>query len=118
MQAGRALTELAEATGDAHRFFFYTSPYRRSIETYRSMVAEVPKERITGALPAPFSRWPRRIVAARLGASIWSAAGCNVIAGLVQMRVLLKALMSRPVLVCRVRAQEEVLSLQAGSWCM
>ena len=48
MQAGKSLVRLGEASGDAHKFFFYTSPYRRSIETYRAMAHEVPEDRILG----------------------------------------------------------------------
>jgi hypothetical protein len=48
MQAGKALLELAKRCGDAHKLFFYTSPYRRSIETYRAMVHEIPDNRILG----------------------------------------------------------------------
>jgi hypothetical protein len=48
LQAGKALLEVAMRGGDAHKLFFYTSPYRRSIETYRAMVHEIPDDRILG----------------------------------------------------------------------
>eukprot|EP00892_Ulva_mutabilis_P011078 jgi/Ulvmu1/8342/UM042_0048.1 len=42
-QAGRRILELSENSGDAHKFFFYTSPYRRSIETYTAIAGVVPR---------------------------------------------------------------------------
>jgi hypothetical protein len=48
VQAGKGLHDLACASGGSHKFFFYTSPYRRSIETYTAMAHEIPKSRILG----------------------------------------------------------------------
>ena len=39
---------MAAVGGESHRYFFYTSPYRRSIETYREMAHELPKDSILG----------------------------------------------------------------------
>lgn len=47
-QAGRRMLDIAAASGDTHKFFFYTSPYRRSIETYAQIAGVIPRQMQAG----------------------------------------------------------------------
>lgn len=47
-QAGKKILEIARPSGDSHKLFFYTSPYRRSIETYTAIAGVVPRSMHAG----------------------------------------------------------------------
>ena len=46
--AGERLLDIAAPSGDNHKFFFYTSPYCRSVQTYKAIETVIPQHRHAG----------------------------------------------------------------------
>lgn len=57
---GQRLLQISADSGPAHSFFFYTSPYRRSVETYSGITSVLPEDRVKVRVAARPQTFPLR----------------------------------------------------------